>query len=274
MFLYILTIISGIVFCFVPIYFWNMPWYYFPLTFLLGYFAMCLAFFLSAGVVAIILGRKKLTKKPKKIFNRYIVECTKFLVLFFRIKVIIEGEELVQGLEGYELVSNHQSNFDPICAIARIKRNDITYIMKKEIMSVPIVGRFLYSAAFYPLDRKNPREGLKTISYSSEAISEGRAIGLFIEGTRSKGPNLGAFHDGALKMAMKAKKEIVVCIVDNTYNIHKRFPFRRTKILIKYCKVYKYEDYQNYNTKDLGNEIWEIMDNSLKESRSKYNYYA
>ena len=267
------SIAVGVAISCLAYFLWGVNWYFLPLTFIGGFFLNCLTFFLSAGLVALLFGRKELTIKPKKIFNAYIVLCTKFLVTFFRIKIILIGEELLSDTDGFELISNHQSNFDPIIMISRFRRNNITFIMKKEIMNVPIVGRFLYSAAFYPLDRKSLREGYKTINYGSEAIDAGRAIGLFIEGTRSKGPDLGKFHDGALKMAMNVKKDIVISIVDNSYNIHRRFPFRRTKVLIKICKVFKYDEYKDLSTKELSQEIRTIMEDNLKESREKYNNY-
>ena len=273
MLLIILSTIFAFILTFVSFYFWHVDWYFLILIFIGGFFLNLVLFFLSAGVVA-LFGKKELTIKPKKIYNRYIVAACKFLLIFIRIKVILEGEELLDGLEGFEYVSNHQSDMDPIIAIGKLKRNDITFIMKDEIMKVPIVGRFLYLAGFYPLNRKNAREGYKTILFSSKAIESGRAMGLFIEGTRSKGPDLGKFHDGALKMAYHAKKDIVVSVVDNSYNIKNRFPFRKTKVLIKIIKVYSYDEYKDISTNDLSNEIRELMLTNLEESRRKYNNYA
>lgn len=248
-------------------------WYFLVLAFFLGLISVFVLIVLAAIIANQFTSRKKVIIKPKKFYSWLIYVFCDFLVIFYRMKVIVEGYDLIKDLEGYELVSNHQSMLDPVIAINKTKRKDLSFIMKKEIMKSSFIGRFIFNAGSYPLDRSNARSGLMVIINGSKAIEAGRPIGVYIEGTRSKGPDLLPFHDGSLKMAMKAKKEIVVAVTDNTYMIKKRFPFRRTKILFKICKVYRFEEYQNKTTIELGDEIKNIMIDNLKEARIKYNNY-
>ena len=191
--------------------------------------------------------------------------------MFFRIKVINETKNMLPKNEPFLLVSNHQSLLDPILIIDTTKRSDVTYLMKQEVRKIPLAGTWLNNSGFYYLNRENNREGLKTIIEAINDIKKGRSVGVFIEGTRSKGPKIGEFHDASLKMALKTKAKIAVVCVDNCYNIMKRYP-RKTKVLIKVCKILSYEDYQNMQTIELGNYIKQIMEDTLNEERNSGKY--
>ena len=267
------SIIIAIISTILSYFLLTKEWYYLILACVIGFLLGFVIIFLFCTFLNLFQLRKKTVIKPKKIYSFFIYHCTKFLVWLLRIKVIYEGSELIKDLKGFEYISNHQSMVDPVVAISKFKRPDIAFIMKKEIMKVFTVGPILKNAGYYPIDRKNPRVGIKSILDGAQAIEAGRPIGVYIEGTRSKGPNIGEFHDGAIKMAMKAKSDIVVGVIDNSYNLHKRFPFRKTTILIKICEVLKYDDFKDKNTKEIGEEIHLIMTDNLVKAREKYNNY-
>ncbi len=193
-------------------------------------------------------------------------------MFFLRIKIYKEGFEKIDKNSKMLIVSNHQSNLDPLMLIAAFGNINLTFIMKESILKVPVIGRCLYSAGFLPLDRKNNRKGLETIVKSIKRVQDGFPIGVFPEGTRSKGPNMGRLHDGTFKIATRAASSIVVCIIDNTYSNKKRFPFRRTKILIKVCEVLKYDDFKESTTKEIAENVTEIMMTSLQDARSRYKW--
>ena len=65
-------------------------------------------------------------------------------------KVIVEGKELIPEKNNILIVSNHQSNLDPLMIIGAFKGKPVTFIMKNNIMKVPIVGTWLYVSGFLP----------------------------------------------------------------------------------------------------------------------------
>ena len=81
-----------------------------------------------------------------------------------------------------------------------------------------------HAAGYYDLDRDNNRNAIKTIKKAIEAVKV-RSIAVFPEGTRSKEGSLLEFKDGAFKIAQKGNVDVLVCMIDNVYNIKKRFPF-------------------------------------------------
>ena len=185
--------------------------------------------------------------------------------------MIKEGFDKVKDLKGYAMVCNHQAILDPIIYIASSKLKNMSFIMKKEVRKIPLVGRWFVLAGLYYLDRDNPREGLKTIINGVNALKAERPVGIYVEGTRSKGGNLGEFHEGSFKMPQKAQAPIVICIVENTYMMAKNYPWKRTKVLIKVCEVLEYSDYQNMSTKEISEYAYNVMSKALEEARNKNN---
>ena len=97
-------------------------------------------------------------------------------------------------------------------------------------------------------------------------------VGVFPEGTRSKDAEIAELKDGAFKIATRAKADIAVMIVDNAYKVRKRFPLRRTKVLVKVCEVLKYDEIKEMNTNEISENISKIMKEELSKSREKYSW--
>ena len=214
---------------------------------------------------------KVIKKTPNKIFAPITYLAADFLRVFFRIKVKVINKDLLPTNETFLLVCNHQSLMDPMLIMSSLKRTDIYYIMKKQIRKIPIVGRWLQEAGYYYLDRENNREGLKLILECICDLKNGKNVGLFIEGTRSKGPNLGTFHDASLKMALKSNVKIAVVCLDNCYKIKKRYPFMRTRVLVKVCDVLNYDDFKDLSTSDISEKIKSIIQSNLDLERNNVN---
>jgi len=244
------------------------------LVFICAYIIYILIFLLSAYLITFICRTVKVDKngnvtkkKPCKIFKVYTYLATDFLKYIFRVKVNLIGKEKLPKENNFLLVCNHQSLMDPVLIISSFKRADIYYIMKKQIRKIPIVGRWLQEAGYYYLDRENNREGLKLILECISDLKNGKNVGLFIEGTRSKGPNLGEFHDASLRMALKSKVDIVVMCVDNCYMIKNNYPFKKTKVTIKVCDVLTYDDYNYLSTSEISDKLKTIIQNNLDDIR-------
>ena len=211
-------------------------------------------------------------KKPFTIYSKITFLYCNYINVLCHVKIIKKNINLIPENEPILVVLNHQSLLDPVIFFTGSKKKEVCFLMKKEIKKAPLLGRWTYNAGYYFVNRQNNREGLVTIINSINAINNGRSIGVFIEGTRSHGPNIGEFHDATLKMALKSKCKIVVCVVDNTYNIFKNFPFKSTKVLFKVCKVLSHEDYDNKLTTELGDDIKNIMIQNLEEERKLKEY--
>ncbi len=83
------------------------------------------------------------------------------------------------------------------------------YIAKKEMEKVPLLSTWMkrYLHCLF-LDRKDMKQGLKTILTAVEKVKSGISICIFPEGTRNKNEDeldMLPFHEGSFKIATKAK---------------------------------------------------------------------
>ena len=242
--------------------FWTIPLYI-----IFYIFVAFLLFVLVLTVISLVV--KPDREHPKQIYRKMIIFICKFLTGFYRIRYQLHGFEKIPKNTTFLLVANHQSNIDPIAMIWAFRDYHITYIMKDGLMKLPIVGRWLYGSGFFPINRKNNRKAAETIINASKRIGNGvHSVAVYPEGHRSKGPNMNEFRSGVFKIAQKAESSIVVCAIDNTYKVKKRFPFSPTTIIIEVVDVWEYDRFKDLNTIDLGNEIHKQIEDTLNKYRN------
>lgn len=270
-------IIFMIAFMVITYFLISKVWWAIVLSAFVGIIAYILLLFIFVELIMLFFpyakkrkGKIVYRKKPYKIYFLINREACKFVRAFYHVRIVNKFKGKLPD-ETYLLVSNHQNLLDPLFLIEYIKNGEICFLMKDQLKKIPLVGRWLYNSGFLYVDREHNREGLKTIIKAIDVLKSGQNVGVFIEGTRSRGPNLGEFRDGTLKMATKTGKPIVVTCVDNTYKITKPI-VNRHKILIKVCKVLYYEDYKDMNTQELGELIKNIMIENLEYERSTNLY--
>lgn len=124
-----------------------------------------------------------------------------------RIQVI--GEENVPIDRAVLYVGNHKSYFDILLTYSRVPR--LTgYVAKKEMESFPILSIWMKRLHCLFLDRKDIKQGLKTILTGIDLIKNGISVCIFPEGTRNKSNDrLLPFKEGSLKMAEKTGCPII-----------------------------------------------------------------
>ncbi len=177
-------------------------------------------------------------------------------------RVHISGEDLPEGR--FLLVSNHLSCFDPIICIDKFRRCEIAFISKPENFKIPLAGRFIHNCNFLPIDRDNARNAMRTINTAVDLINNDIcSIGIYPEGTRSKDGKLGAFHDGVMRIATKAKVPIAVITVRDTEKIHRNFPFKPTDVVLKIERVINPDEYSGVGYHELADTVRGIMQESL-----------
>lgn len=86
--------------------------------------------------------------------------------------------------EGAVLIAaNHQSAWDTI--IFSVELWDHVFVLKQELMRIPLFGLFLARAGLIPVDRQGGAKALKKmLAAAREAAALGRPIVIFPEGTR------------------------------------------------------------------------------------------
>jgi 1-acyl-sn-glycerol-3-phosphate acyltransferase len=147
--------------------------------------------------------------------------CSGLLYPIYQYKVI--GIENFPADGGVLLCSNHISNFDPPTVGIAAPRQ-VHFMAKEELFSAPVIGKILPHINAFPVKRgMSDREALRK---GLGILKEGKVLGLFPEGTRSKTGEVGKGLAGAGFFALRSKAHIVPCAVIGPYK-----PFKRLKVV-------------------------------------------
>lgn len=139
-------------------------------------------------------------------------------------RIEVQGVENLPKEGGVLLCSNHIHNFDPIVVGISVKR-PVYFMAKEELFTVPILGKMVPHLNAFPVKRgMSDREALRK---GLTILKEGKVLGLFPEGTRSKTGELGEGLAGAGFFATRSDAKIVPCAVIGPYQA-----FRKLKVII------------------------------------------
>jgi 1-acyl-sn-glycerol-3-phosphate acyltransferase len=138
-------------------------------------------------------------------------------------KIQVEGLENVPKEDGVLICSNHISYLDPPLVGCSSNRT-VHFMAKAELFEMPILKKILPKVHAFPVrrgmsDKQALRKGL-------ELLRNGKAVGLFPEGTRSKTGDIGSGLAGAGFFAMKTDAKVIPCAIIGPFKL-----FRSVKIV-------------------------------------------
>ena len=183
-------------------------------------------------------------------------------VLALKITLDDEGNicpRTVTELNNDVLVCNHLSMFDPMAAMALLRKKGLVFITKKENISSPVGGPLITAMGCPVLDRGDSRMAVRLMQQVARRMSAGEAIGVYPEGTRSKTGLLGDFKPGAFKCALWGKVPVVVAVIEGSEQVHKRFFFRSTHIRMRILEVLPCETLRTMDTGAISRQARAIM---------------
>ncbi len=134
------------------------------------------------------------------------------------IRVVHEGFENIPAGRACIFMCNHVSNLDPpVLAPAIPTRCSI--MLKKELMSIPILGTAMRLGGFIPVERGSRREAAQlTVAAAGRALASGLNILVFPEGTRAVDGRLSTFKKGPFFLAMQTGAPIIPVAISGTQN--------------------------------------------------------
>jgi 1-acyl-sn-glycerol-3-phosphate acyltransferase len=132
------------------------------------------------------------------------------------IRVEISGLENVPVGRSCIFMSNHVSNLDPP-VIVPLLPGRCSVLLKKELMSIPILGLAMRMAKFVPVERGHKRDAAKaSVNAAADALRSGLHIMVFPEGTRSLDGRLATFKKGPFFLAQETQAPIVPIAISGT----------------------------------------------------------
>lgn len=199
----------------------------------------------------------KVNPHARDISSLRIVQGAFYVIAFLSgCHVTVKGMENVPKDEAVLYIGNHRSYFDVVLTYARCP-GLTSYMAKKEVARVPLLSTWMRFLHCLFLDRKDIKQGLKTILAAIDLIKNGISVCIFPEGTRSTGPEqteLLPFHEGSFKVATKTDCLIVPMAITNTSRIFEdHIPFiRSTDVVIEYGKPFRPSELTKEQKKGIG----------------------
>jgi 1-acyl-sn-glycerol-3-phosphate acyltransferase len=180
----------------------------------------------SILIIAIPVWIVGLWKEPKrtamvfKIFEPWM----KFFFVFSGVRRIIKGREHFKKGENYVVVCNHNSFMDvPLSSVAIPPPNKT--IAKSEMAKIPVFG-LIYKRGSVLVDRKSEESRRSSFVKMKAVLNMGMHMCIYPEGTRNKTSQpLQRFHEGAFKLAVETKKQVIPALILNTNKVLSRKPF-------------------------------------------------
>ncbi|MEX2106342.1 MAG: lysophospholipid acyltransferase family protein [Solirubrobacterales bacterium] len=151
--------------------------------------------------------------------------------------VALWGRLRVEGLETLPesgpllVVGNHDSHWDPIMVgVAAVKRRQIRALAKAELWDIRGLGPILHGMGQIPIERGTGDK--QALARAIETLRAGACIGVFPEGTRSRGKVLRA-RSGVGRLALEVPEaHISLVAIEGTSDLT-GFP-RRPRIRVRF----------------------------------------
>ncbi|MBQ6852203.1 MAG: 1-acyl-sn-glycerol-3-phosphate acyltransferase [Oscillospiraceae bacterium] len=164
------------------------------------------------------------------------------------VELQVFGRENIPSENGYMLYGNHQGMFDAV-AIAADFPGPLAAVFKQELKDVPLLKQIVACTNSFAMDRQDVRQSLTVINAVAEEIKKGRNYLIFPEGTRSKtGNQMGDFHSGSFKAAMKAKCPILPIVFVDSFRVLDQKGSAPLSVQLHYLRPIPYEEYRELNT--------------------------
>jgi len=145
----------------------------------------------------------------------------------------VEGVENVPPDGPVLLAANHDSYWDPLAiGLAARSRRQIHALAKSQLWRNPVTARVLNGMGQIPIDRGTGDVG--ALSRAIAALREGHCIGVFPEGTRTRGRTLRARSGFGRLADAVPEAAIVLCAVTGTTDIP-AFP-KRPDISVRFFR--------------------------------------
>ena len=165
---------------------------------------------------------------------------------------------------GFMMYANHQGLFD-VVAIAATCPTPLGAVLKKELQGIPFIQQVIDCTKSYPMDREDVRQSLTVIQNVTEEVKNGRNYIIFPEGTRSKNGNqMGEFHGGSFRCAIKAKCPIIPVALIDSYKVLDQKGSAPLGVQLHYLKPIPYEEFAGMKATEVAAMVKARIDEAIR----------
>lgn len=189
------------------------------------------------------------------------------------VNLIVRGRERIPQDGAVLYVGNHRSYFDIVLSYPLFL--SITgYVAKLEMIRWPLLNLWMRNIHCLFLDRKNIKQGLKTILKGVEEVRRGISICIFPEGTRNKvNDTFLPFHEGSFKIAEKGGVPIAPMVIVNAAGVFEdHLPrVKRTTVVIEFENPIYVDQLDKETRKNLGDYVSGVISDRYFELKKEYS---
>jgi 1-acyl-sn-glycerol-3-phosphate acyltransferase len=148
-----------------------------------------------------------------------------FLRVIFKMFMILEidGGTHIPVKGSVILAANHVTNLDVFPLQLAVER-PIFFMGKSELFQNPLIHSAFRNMGAFPVHRGERDEW--AIMHSKKILSAGQVLGMFPEGTRSRGRGLRVAKTGAARLAIDLGCPIIPVGIDGSHTFFQQFPRR------------------------------------------------
>jgi 1-acyl-sn-glycerol-3-phosphate acyltransferase len=139
----------------------------------------------------------------------------------------VTGREGFPDTGGVIVAVNHASNYDPVLVGIACPRQ-LTFLGKVELFKNPLLGNLLRNLGAIPLHRGAADSG--ALRAAAEALTSGKPLLLFPEGTRSKTGELQRGRRGVGMFAVRGNAPVLPVYLHGTFHMFRNLFRRRVTI--------------------------------------------
>ena len=170
----------------------------------------------------------------------------------------ITGLENFAPNQNFIVVFNHNSMLDIPLSCPFVPGANKT-IGKSSLSAIPIFGQF-YKRGAVLVNRSDEKSRRKSYEMMKIVLQQGMHMCVYPEGTRNRtNLLLKPFYDGAFKLSVDTRKEIIPCIISGTKkasSIHERFYLWPTALRMHFLPPIAPE---NCSVKELNQKVHQAM---------------
>lgn len=146
---------------------------------------------------------------------------------------IVGAEKIVPGTS-YIVTPNHQGNADILALVTTLPLR-FRWVIKKELLKIPLFGAALGGTGAIAIDRSDPRKAVKSLQEGTDKLGGGWSILIYPEGTRSPNEALQPFKKGPFMMAVQTGIPILPVTCNGAFRVlpKKTIIFRPGHIVIE-----------------------------------------
>ena len=187
--------------------------------------ATAVAVYLGIAWYSAVAFARGLAGVPAEALHSTYLRFARFCAGVGRTRIEVRGREHIEPGRSYVVVTNHESNWDPICVIAALPELVIRFVVKRELMLIPLFGQALRATGNVEVFRRQTGGDVHRIQQLMDRRDPRVSVLFFAEGTRDPEGALRPFKMGAFATAIGYGIPVLPVAIGGTYAVLPRGSF-------------------------------------------------